>query len=184
MQAKPKIPRTEDRPSIALVGLMGTGKTTIGRKLAAQIALPFVDADDEIEQAAGMKISEIFERLGEPSFRDGERRVLQRLIGDGPCVISTGGGAFIDRETRAALLKKAVVVWLDADIGTLVERVSRRGNRPLLTGRDPETVLRELAETRRPAYAQAHYRIDSSVGAAHETVDEILRTLTEAGVLC
>lgn len=184
MVAKPKIRDADDRRSVALVGLMGTGKTTVGRKLAAQLALPFVDADEEIEGAAGMKISEIFGRLGEPAFRDGERRVLLRLIGEGPSVISTGGGAFVDPQTRAALLEQAVVIWLDADIETLVERVSRRSHRPLLADRDPETVLRELAEVRGPLYAEAHFRIDSSSGPAHQTVDEIMKTLLEAGALC
>lgn len=147
--------------SVVLVGLMGVGKTTIGRRLSARLGLPFVDADAEIESAAGQTISEIFERFGEAHFRDGERRVIARLIDGPPKVLATGGGAFVHDETRALILAKAIAVWLDADIATLVERVGRRSNRPLLAGRDAKTVLTELAAVRNPLYAQAQIHVAS-----------------------
>lgn len=163
--------------AIVLVGLMGVGKTTVGRRLAARLGLPFVDADEEIEKAAGMTISEIFARYGEPTFRDGERRVIGRLVDGTPKVIATGGGAFVQDETRALILERATAVWLDADIETLVTRVARRNHRPLLQGKDPGAVLRELAAVRNPFYAQAPIRIESRAAPHEATVNAILDAL-------
>ena len=151
---------TLDRP-IVLVGLMGVGKTTIGRRLAQRLSLPFVDADEEIESAAGMTISDIFERYGEPHFRDGERRVIARLIDGLPKVIATGGGAFMNDETRALIKERSISVWLKADLDVLVRRVSRKDSRPLLSGKDPLAILTELAEKRYPVYAQADIMVET-----------------------
>jgi shikimate kinase len=168
--------RTIARP-IVLVGLMGVGKTTIGRRLAKRLDVPFVDADHEIETAAGMSISEIFERFGEAHFRDGERRVIARLIDGAPRVIATGGGAFMNAETRALILEQATAIWLDSDIETLADRVSRRNDRPLLAGRDARVVLRELAAVRNPVYALAPLHVLSHPAPHEETVDAILMKL-------
>ncbi|MEN9933129.1 MAG: hypothetical protein RIS17_1702 [Pseudomonadota bacterium] len=183
MDGDPKIPTdlaaAALRP-ITLVGLMGAGKSSIGKRLAARIGLPFVDADTEIETAAGMTISEMFERFGEAHFRDGERRVIARLIDGTPKVIATGGGAFMSEETRALILARTHAVWLDADIPTLVERVRRRGSRPLLKGKDPGQVLAELAAVRNPVYALAPIRVASKAGPHHETVEAIIAALVAA----
>jgi shikimate kinase len=165
---------------VTLVGLMGVGKTTIGRRLAARLELPFVDADAEIETASGMAIAEIFERFGEAHFRDGERRVIARLIDGAPKIIATGGGAFIDPGTRALILERTLAVWLDADIATLVDRVKRRESRPLLKDRDPAEVLTALAAVRNPIYAQAPIHIGSKRGPHVETVDAIVTALAAA----
>lgn len=165
------------RRTIVLVGLMGVGKSTIGRRLAARLRLPFVDADDEIERAAGLAIAEIFARHGEPAFRDGERRVIARLIDGAPKVLATGGGAFMHPETRALILERATAIWLDADIEVLAERVGRRGGRPLLANRDARAVLAELAEARNPVYALAHLRVRSQPRPHEATVDAILEAL-------
>lgn len=162
---------------IVLVGLMGVGKSTVGRRLGQRLRLPFVDADSEIELAAGMPIAEIFERFGEPYFRGGERRVIARLIDGSPKVIATGGGAFIDAETRTLILAQATAVWLDADLDILVDRVRRRDSRPLLKGRDPREVLADLARVRNPLYAQAHIRVLSNRAPHDVTVDAILKAI-------
>lgn len=160
-------PRAIDRP-IVLVGLMGVGKSTVGRRLATRLRLPFVDADHEIEAAAGMTVSDIFTRFGEDYFRDGERRVIARLIDGRPKVIATGGGAFVNEETRTLILDQALAVWLNADPRVLAERVARRDTRPLLRDRDPLTVLTELSEKRNPFYALAPVHV-TSYDAPHET---------------
>lgn len=165
-----------DRP-LVLVGLMGVGKSTVGKRLASDLGISFVDADEEIETAAQMTISEIFERYGEPYFRDGERRVIARLIDGQPRVIATGGGAFMNDETRALILEGAIAIWLDADIATLVERVSRRNTRPLLRNGDPGEVFAKLAAQRNPIYAQAQIHVRSKDGPHHRTVLRILETL-------
>lgn len=165
-----------DRP-LVLVGLMGVGKSTIGRRLAQRLGLPFVDADEEIETAAGMTISEIFERYGEPFFRDGERRVIARLVDGQPKVIATGGGAFMNEATRRLILDKATAIWLDADIETLVDRVKRRETRPLLKGKDPRAVLDALAAERNPIYALAPIRVRSQPAPHDATVRAILKAL-------
>ncbi len=163
--------------SIALVGLMGAGKTTVGRRLAARLGLPFVDADAEIETACGMTVSEIFERFGEAHFRDGERRVIARLV-DGPTkVIATGGGAFVQDDTRALLLARTTTIWLDVDVATLVARVRKRDTRPLLKGRDPGEVLAALAAVRNPFYAQAALRIPGTTRPHGDTVASIIAAL-------
>lgn len=176
-------PSNRDRPirwqrePIVLVGLMGVGKSTVGKRLAHRLGLPFVDADNAIEEAAGMSIPDIFAQFGEPYFRDGERRVIQRLIDGRPKVIATGGGAFVNDATRALILSDALAVWLDADIDVLVERVRRRDTRPLLRGKDPATVLRELAAVRNPLYAQAHVRVTSNNSPHEATVRAILSAI-------
>lgn len=162
---------------IVLVGLMGAGKSTVGRRLALRLRLPFVDADTEIEQAAGMTIAEMFAQYGEQYFRDGERRVIARLMDGAPKVIATGGGAFVNEETRALILAEALAVWLDASIEVLVERVRKRGHRPLLVGKDPAQVLRELAEVRNPLYAQAQVRVPSNNVPHDFTVRAILEAI-------
>ncbi|WP_346344650.1 shikimate kinase [Sphingomonas sp. dw_22] len=162
---------------IVLIGLMGAGKSTVGRRLAHRMNLPFVDADTEIETAAGMTIADIFQRFGEPHFRDGERRVIARLIDGTPKVIATGGGAFLNEGTRKLILDHALAVWLDAEPSVLAERVRKRDTRPLLRDRDPEEVLTELAKVRNPFYALAPIRV-VSIAAPHDaTVDAILKAI-------
>lgn len=163
--------------SIVLVGMMGVGKSTIGKLLAGRLGVAFLDSDEEIEKAAGMPISEMFDRFGETSFRDGERRVIARLITEGPKVIATGGGAFINDETRALIKEQCRSVWIDADLDVLIERVSRRSNRPLLVGKDPRVVLTELAAKRTPYYAEAEIHVRSDSGPHARTVNQILEAL-------
>lgn len=172
--------RRIDRP-IVLVGMMGVGKTSVGRKLAGLLHLPFIDADEEIEKAAQMTIPEIFETYGEGYFRDGERRVIARLI-DGPGtrkVIATGGGAFVNPETRALILDKAIAVWLDSDVDTLLERVSRTDKRPLLREGDPREIMTRLRAERESAYAQAPIHATSSRGPHSRTVAKVLKGIME-----
>jgi shikimate kinase len=175
------MPNALPRPDrcIVLVGLMGVGKSTVGRRLAKRLAIPFVDSDVEIEKAADHKIAEIFDRFGEASFRDGERRVIARLIGGPPRVVATGGGAFLDDALRALILETCIAIWLDADVATLAERVSRRDHRPLLRGRDPLPLLGELAAIRNPIYAEAHIHIKSQSMPHDRAVDRILEALAE-----
>lgn len=168
--------RTLER-TIVLVGMMGAGKSTIGRRLAARLRLPFVDADHEIERAADMSIQEIFDRYGEAGFRDGERRVIARLIDGGRHVLATGGGAFMQAETRAMILARTTAVWLQADLDVLVERVGRREGRPLLKDRDPRVVLAELAALREPVYALAPVHVRSEPLPHETTVDAILAAI-------
>ena len=167
-----------DRP-IALVGLMGAGKSTVGKRLAKRLGLDFVDSDEEIERAADHSIAEIFERFGEDSFRDGERRVIARLIEGPPKVIATGGGAFINPQTRALILKRCVAIWLDADVQTLAERVSRRDHRPLLKNKEPLPLLSGLADIRNPIYAEAHLHIRSQPSPHERAVERIVEALAE-----
>ena len=169
---------TTDR-CIVLVGLMGAGKSTVGRRLAKRLGRPFIDSDEEIEKAADRSITEIFDSFGEASFRDGERRVIARLLGGPPKVIATGGGAFMDAGTRALILERCIAVWLDADIPTLAERVTRRDHRPLLQGKDPKAVLERLAEARRPFYAEAHIHVRSESVPHERAVDMIVAALAE-----
>ena len=165
-----------DRP-IVLVGLMGVGKSTVGKRLAMRLDLPFVDADHEIERAADMSIKEMFERYGEAAFRDGERRVIARLIDGMPKVIATGGGAFANEQTRQLILERCIAVWLKADLRILAERVGRRHDRPLLKDKDPLTVLRDLAEVRNPFYEQAHLHIISQPAPHDHVVEQIVAAL-------
>lgn len=166
-----------DRP-VVLIGLMGVGKTTIGRRLAYRLNVEFVDADAEIERAAGLAIAEIFERYGEAEFRDGERRVIARLLDGKIKVIATGGGAFMNEATRALVLERATGIWIDADIDVLAERVSRKDNRPLLKGRDAGEALRELAGIRNPIYAQAPVHVLSQPAPHDATVELIIEKLS------
>lgn len=172
------IARRIDKP-VVLVGLMGVGKSTVGRKLAALLHAPFVDADEAIENAAAMSVSDIFAQFGEPYFRDGERRVIARLIDQGRGVIATGGGAFVHPETRALILASGIAVWIDADIATLVERTARKGNRPLLQTGDPAAVLARLHRERAPLYAEAPIRVTSDQGPHLDTALSIIRAIDQ-----
>ena len=163
--------------SIVLVGMMGAGKTSIGRRLASALHLPFVDADAEIEKAANQTIPEIFAEYGEAYFRDGERRVVARLLSEGPQVVATGGGAFISEETRQRCRELGVTIWLKAEVSVLLERVRKKGNRPLLDNPDPEGVLRRLLAEREPFYATADLAIASREGPHNLLVGEIIAAL-------
>jgi len=163
------LPRT-----VALVGLMGAGKTAIGKRLAARLGLPFVDADHEIEAAAGCTIEEYFSRHGEAAFREGERRVIARLIERPVHILATGGGAFIDPTTRALMRGRVFTIWLRAELDLLVARTARRSNRPLLKQGEPREILARLIEARYPIYAEADLIIDSEDGPLDETVEHVL----------
>jgi len=163
--------------TIALVGMMGAGKSTVGRKLADSLGAGFVDSDDEIEKAASLTVQEIFERLGEPEFRRGERRVIERLVNGPPIVLATGGGAYLDAATRALLKEKATTIWLRADLETIWKRVSRRDTRPLLKKPNPKQVLADLAAARAPIYAEADIVIDSGDAPASDAVRKIREAL-------
>ena len=163
--------------SIVLVGLMGSGKSAIGRRLAARIGMAFVDADSEIEDAAGLSVNDIFEVHGEQAFRDGERRVIARLLDEPVHVLAIGGGAFTDPETRALISQKALSVWLRVDIELLLRRVLRRNTRPLLKTGDPREILEKLMEERYSAYAQANVIVDSADAAPEVTVGKTYEAL-------
>jgi shikimate kinase len=165
------------RRTIVLVGLMGAGKTKIGRRLAARLNVPFFDSDSEIEAAAGETIEEIFRNRGEATFRDGERRVIARLLARPVHVLATGGGAFMDPATRALIVHRGVSVWLRADLDVLLARVARRNNRPLLQERDARAVLAELIERRHPIYAEADVTIDSGEGPLELTTSRVIAAL-------
>lgn len=166
------------RRTIALVGLMGVGKSSVGRRLASAIGLPFRDADSEVEAAAGRSVSEIFNALGEAAFRDGERRVIARLLEGPPHVLATGGGAFMSPETRALIKEQAISVWLKADLPMLARRIGRKDSRPLLAGKDPLEVLRAQAEVRYPIYAEADITVETRDTAHQVTVDQVIQALT------
>ncbi|MFM7028817.1 MAG: shikimate kinase [Chakrabartia sp.] len=176
---KSAVPSSSDSATkpIALVGMMGVGKTSIGKRLAQRLGLPFVDADHEIVAAAGLSIPEIFSKFGEAHFRDGERRVIARLFDGTRKVIATGGGAFINEETRQLMLERAIVIWLDADIDTLVERTARKSDRPLLAEGDPREILTRLTKERNPIYAQAHIHVKSQSNPHETTLEKILKAL-------
>jgi shikimate kinase len=167
-----------DRP-IVLVGLMGVGKSTVGRRLARHLGLPFVDSDAEIEGASGFSAAEVFEKFGEKDYRDGERRLVARLVDGQVRVISTGGGVFVDPRTRELLKTRTITVWLDAPVEVLAQRTSRRNTRPLLRTEDPKATLRRIAEEERPAYAEAHIHVRSSDGAHRDVVDAIVKALDD-----
>lgn len=169
------------KQSVVLVGLMGAGKTTVGRRLATVLTLPFVDSDQEICEAAGCSISDIFEMYGEQEFRALEKRVLLRLLSGTPSVIATGGGAFMNAEIRQAIRKHAVSVWLKAGLGVLVERTSRRDTRPLLKTGDKHEILQRLMDDRYPTYAEADIVIDSNDGAHEAVVERIVEALRAHG---
>jgi shikimate kinase len=167
-----------DRP-IVLVGLMGVGKSTVGRRLARRLGLPFVDSDAAIEDAAGLSPAEVFERYGEHDFRDGERRLVARLIEGSVRVIATGGGAFIDQRTRELLNSRAITVWLDAPVDILAERTARRDTRVQLRNGDPKATLERLAHERRQSYEQAHVHVKSGAGAHKDVVEAIVRAIDD-----
>jgi shikimate kinase len=167
-----------DRP-VVLVGLMGVGKSTVGRRLARRLGLPFVDSDSEIEDAVGLPAGEVFERYGEDDYRDGERRLVARLIDGEVRVIATGGGVFVDPRTRALLNDRAITVWLDAPVDILAERTTRRDTRPLLKNGDPKDTLERLAKIERDAYAQAHIHVKSGDGAHKDVVAAIVQALDD-----
>jgi len=164
---------------IVLVGLMGVGKSTIGRRLAERLGFPFIDADHEIESAAGKSIPEIFADHGEDYFRDGERKVIARLLDGGACVLATGGGAYINDETRELIRKKGVSVWLKAELPLLMSRVSRRSNRPLLQSHDPQAVMRRLMEERYPIYSTADVTVLSRDVAHSAIVNDVIKGLAQ-----
>jgi len=163
--------------TIVLVGLMGVGKTTVGRRLAKRLKLDFADSDTEIEKAAGMSVADIFDTYGEDDFRAGERRVIARLLDGAPLVVATGGGAFINEETRQLIKTAGISVWLDADIAVLLERTGRRDTRPLLQAGDPKAILQKLADERGPIYAEADLKIQSNIGTHEKVVDHIVNAL-------
>ncbi len=169
--------------SIVMVGLMGCGKSAIGRRLAAKLAIPFVDADEEIERAAGQSISDIFATHGEAHFREGERKVIQRLLMQGPQVLATGGGAFMSAETRAAVRERGLSIWLKAELPVLMRRVGKRNTRPLLKTDDPEAVMRRLMAERYPVYAEADLIVESRDVAHEVIVDEIVAAILASGLL-
>src|SRR5215218_7449147 len=164
--------------SLVLVGLMGAGKSTVGRRLAQTLQLPFRDADHEIEAAAGMSIPDIFSVHGEEYFRDGEKRVIARLLQEGPMVLATGGGAFMSEEIRARIAELGVSIWLRADLDVLMRRVRKRSNRPLLQNPDPEGTMRHLMDVRYPVYAQADVTVMSHEAPHDRVVNEIIKLLS------
>ncbi len=177
VQPEHGIARALGRRSIVLVGMMGSGKSSVGRRLAARLSLPFVDADTEIEKAAGMSISDIFAIRGEADFRAGEARVLARLLDSGPQILSTGGGAFTNPAIRAAISAKGISIWLDADFDVLMKRIRRRQDRPLLKTEDPAATLRALMLERNPIYALADLTVQSRDVPHDRIVDDILAAL-------
>lgn len=164
---------------IALVGLMGAGKSSVGRRLAVALGVPFRDSDEEVERAAGRTVSEIFASMGEPAFREGERRVIARLLEEPPHILATGGGAFINAETRQLIKEKALSIWLKADIELLARRVGRKDTRPLLRDKDPREVLEALAKVRHPIYAEADITVETGDTPHGAAVDEILAALAK-----
>lgn len=168
------------RRPVVLIGLMGAGKTSVGGRLAEMLGAPFRDSDAEIERAANMSVPEIFARYGEQHFREGERRVIARLLGEGAQVLATGGGAFMDPETRALIAKTAVSVWLRADLELLLQRTTGRTHRPLLNRGDPRETLARLIEERYPIYALADVQVDSAAGLTHEAMARRIVAALEA----
>ncbi|WP_137679043.1 shikimate kinase [Aurantiacibacter suaedae] len=185
MTKPPALPDSESRKAlvarltrpVVLVGMMGVGKSSVGRRLAAALDMPFYDADDEIEKAAQMRVPEIFEQFGEDYFRDGERRVIERLLDQRHAVIATGGGAFVQQQTADMILERGIAIWLDADLETLLERVSRNDNRPLLRGGNKREILARLKAEREPSYARAPIKVTSGKGPHGEVVARILEAL-------
>lgn len=177
----PAVPAEMIQRPIALVGLMGVGKTTVGRRLAKVLGRDFYDSDEEIESASGRTVAGYFRDHGEPAFRDGERRVVERLLALGDVVLATGGGAFIHPPTHAALLDRALVIWLQGDFETIMERVSRKKTRPLLHVSDPRAKMRELMEARNPVYAKAHITVPVAKGPHMRTVTKVQQAIKDFG---
>lgn len=182
MNTQDKIHRPVISKPIVLVGLMGAGKSTVGKRLATALGLDFIDSDHEIAEAAGCSISEIFETYGETMFRDLEKRVLNRLLSSSPCVIATGGGAFMNEEIRAEIKARTISIWLRAELPVLVERVSRRDTRPLLKTGDKSEILGRLMKERYPIYEQADLIVDSSAGPHDTVVTDILKILSNQNI--
>ncbi len=170
---------TNGKGVIVLIGLMGAGKTSIGRKLAERLTLPFVDADDEIVNAAGCSIPDIFEIYGEPAFRDVEERVINRLLDEGPSVLATGGGAFVNPQVRAAIAAHGLSIWLKAELDVLVQRTARRTGRPLLNQGDPARILGELMAERYPIYAEADMVVETGNESVNDTLEVIMNALDD-----
>jgi shikimate kinase len=181
--APPPAPAYRLERTVALVGLMGAGKSTVGRRLAAVLGAAFIDADEEIVIAAGRPIADIFAERGEEEFRAGERRVIARILQGPPVVLATGGGAFMNPLTRITLRQRAVSVWLRADLDTLMARVLRRDERPLLRVEDPRAVMQALIDQRYPVYAEADLVVDSRGGPHQNTVEALLESLRAQGVV-
>ena len=169
-----------ERP-LVLVGLMGVGKTTVGRQVAQLLDRSFVDADEEIEAASRMSVADLFERYGEAEFRSLERRVIDRLVRDGPIVLATGGGAFMNDETRAAIAEGAFTVWLRAELDVLVERTGKRDTRPLLRGGDPRQILARLMDERHPVYAEADVEVESTRQRREVVASRVVHAVARAG---
>jgi shikimate kinase len=167
--------------AIVLVGMMGAGKTAVGRRLAKALDRPFEDADSAIEAAAGTTIANIFAEIGEPAFRIKERQIIQRLLSDGHQVLALGGGAFMDPDTRALIRERGLSIWLRADLDVLVRRTARRNTRPLLAVADARAALAHLLELRSPVYAEADLVIDSGTGPVHVVVERVLEALAARG---
>ncbi|MGI9354240.1 MAG: shikimate kinase [Rhizobiaceae bacterium] len=165
--------------SIVLVGIMGVGKSTIGKRMAQYLDIEFVDADKEIEKAAGMSIEDIFDQFGEEAFRSGEKKVIKRLMGEGQKILATGGGAFMNEDIRADIAEGGVSVWLDADLDILMKRVQRRSDRPLLKEEDPEAVMKKLLDERNPIYALADVKIESRTVSRDVIAGELVDLLAE-----
>jgi shikimate kinase len=176
--AEPQLPRAPDR-TVVLVGMMGAGKSCIGRRLASRTGMAFIDADTEIEKAAGCTVAEIFARYGAAAFRDGERRVMARLLQEKPAILAAGGGAFIDPDTRALIRTQAISVWLRADLDTLVARTKGRSHRPLLNSGDPRATLADLMDVRYPIYAEADITIDTGVDNPNLTCTRVLAAIED-----
>jgi shikimate kinase len=176
--AEPQLPRALDR-TVVLVGMMGAGKSCIGRRLASRTGLAFIDADTEIEKAAGCTVAEIFARYGAAAFRDGERRVMARLLQEKPAILAAGGGAFVDPDTRALIRTHAISVWLRADLETLVARTKGRSHRPLLNSGDPRATLASLMDVRYPIYAEADITVDTGVDNPTLTCTRVLTAIED-----
>lgn len=164
--------------SIVLVGLMGAGKSCVGRKLAESLGIPFHDSDEEVEKAAGCEVKDIFKVYGETAFRDCERRVIARLLGEGPCIIATGGGAFMDLETRKSVKENALSVWLRADPEVLHQRTKKSKTRPLLNNGDPLQTLKDLADKRYPTYAEADVTVETGHESLEATISKVMDVIT------
>jgi len=165
--------------SIVLVGIMGVGKSTIGKKLSQYLDIPFVDADKEIEKAAGMSVEDIFDQFGEDAFRSGEKKVIKRLMGEGQKILATGGGAFMNEEIRTDIAEDGVSVWLNADLDILMKRVQRRANRPLLKTEDPEATMKALLDERNPVYALSDVHIESRTVSRDVIAGEVVDMLAD-----
>jgi len=166
--------------SIVLVGIMGVGKSTIGKRLSQYLDIPFVDADKEIEKAAGMAVEDIFDQFGEEAFRSGEKKVIRRLLDEGQKILATGGGAFMNDETRAEIQEFGVSIWLKADLDVLMKRVQRRSNRPLLQTENPEATMQKLLDERNPVYALADLEIESRTVSRDVIAGEVVNMLADA----